>query len=31
LWNHRSLGKHDKQLGFEKVPSHGVAFVRLSK
>jgi len=31
LWEHRSLGKHDEQLQFEDVPSHGVVFVRLSK
>ena len=31
LWEHRRLGKHDKRLNFEKIPSHGVVFVRLSK
>ena len=31
LWEHRSLGRHDKLLKFEAVPSHGVVFVRLSK
>jgi alpha-galactosidase len=31
LWEHRSLGKHNQLLKFEKTPSHGVVFVRLSK
>jgi hypothetical protein len=31
LWNRRNLGKHDKRLNFEKIPSHGVVLVRLSK
>jgi alpha-galactosidase len=31
LWRQRSLGKHDRLLKFEAVPSHGVVFVRLSK
>ena len=31
LWEHRSLGKHDKLLKFRAIPSHGVVFVRLSK
>ena len=31
LWQHRSLGQHDKLLKCEAVPSHGVAFARLSK
>jgi len=31
LWERRSLGKHDKLLKIETIPSHGVVFVRLSK
>ncbi len=31
LWEHHSLGKHDHQLKIAAVPSHGVAFLRLSK
>ena len=31
LWKQCSLGKHDKQLTAQSVPSHGVVFVRLSK
>jgi len=31
LWQQRSLGQHDELLKFERIPSHGVVFVRLSK
>jgi alpha-galactosidase len=31
LWKQRRLGKHDRLLKFEAIPSHGVVFVRLAK
>ncbi len=31
LWEQRSLGKHDKLLKVETIPSHGVVFVRFAK
>jgi len=31
LWEHRDLGKHDEQLSFDSVTSHGVVLVRLSR